>query len=158
MKLHQLLTPDRIMLDIRADNREDVIYQLTNVLEQIGAVQDHRPIMEMVLKRELQMGTGIGYGVAIPHTDPGPFPEPVGAFGRIRKGIDFHAPDGKPAQLIFLLLTPDKTPALHIRLLARICRLLKSKQLREQLLQAADAEQAAAAIAEAETDFPELNP
>ncbi len=158
MKLYQLLSPDRIMLDIPATDCESVIDCLVTVLEKSGAIDNHELVKKMVLDRECQVGTGIGYGIAIPHADPGPFAEPIVAFGRITQGVDFHAPDGGEARLIFLLLTPDKTPALHVRLLARICRLTKSETLREQLLEVKDAEQASAIIAAAEVDYPELNP
>lgn len=158
MKLYQLLSADRIKLNLTATTREDVIDQLATVLTGSTDLPHHEMVKEMVLKREEQVGTGIGYGVAIPHADPGPFPQPLVAFGRLTAGVDFHAPDGGKAQLIFLLLTPEKTPALHVRLLARICRLLKSDNLRLNLLSAEQPEQAVTAIKEAEADYPELNP
>ncbi len=156
MKLFQLLNPDRIKLDIQAKDREGVIEELVNLLAEAGDLQDHEAVSKMVIDREMEVGTGIGYGVAIPHTEPGPFHEPLAALGRLTRGIDFQAPDSEPARLIFLLLTPESAPALHVRLLARICRLLKSEELRRRLLSAENPRAAAEAIAEAEADFPEL--
>ena len=158
MKLYNLLTPDNIALDVHAGDRKDAIECLVDILAKSGKLSDFNQVKAAVLRREEEVGTGIGYGVAIPHSDPGPYPEPLAAFCRLKTGIDFHAIDAKPARLIFLLLTPEKTPALHVRLLARICRLLKSLELRNALLNAKDANQAANILAEAESDFPELTP
>lgn len=158
MKLHELLKPEHITLDFKARNREEVIDELIELLVKSSAIDDPVKVKRMVIEREHEVGTGIGYGVAIPHSEPGPFPQPRAAFMRLKKGVDFYAPDGETARLIFLLLTPDRTPALHVRLLARICRLLKSQSLRERLLEAASVEDAYKAIYEAEADYPELIP
>ena len=158
MKLHQLLKPDLIKLDLNSDDRTGIIGELVDLLAHAGYLKDAESVRRMVVNRESEVGTGIGYGVAIPHCDPGPFPQPMLAFGRLSNGIDFQAPDNKPVRLIFLLLTSDKTPALHVRLLARICRLLKSRELRQKLLEAPDSEAAAGAIAAQEADYPELTP
>ncbi len=158
MKLSQLLPPERIQLDIHAKDREDVISQMVGILTKAGVIDDNEKVTRMVIEREHQVGTGIGYQVAIPHAEPGPFPEPLIVLGRLSKGIDFQAPDGVPVKLVFLLLTPDDTPALHVRLLARICRLTRSENTRERLLSAADSEEAARLVVEAEADYPELTP
>ncbi len=158
MKLHELLIPDHISLDFAARDCESIINHLVDLLADTNSIDNRDLAKKLVLERERQVGTGIGYGVAIPHTEPGPFPSPQVAFGRLVSGINFQAPDGSKARLVFLLLTPASTPALHVRLLARICRLLKSEGLRKRLLEAPNPQTAAAVIAEAETDFPELTP
>lgn len=158
MKLQQLIPPERICLDIDAKTFEDVIDTLVGILKNTGGVDDFEAVRKSVIDRERQVGTGIGFGVAIPHAEPGPFPEPLAAFGRLVKPVDFHAPDGSKAQLVFLLLTPDETPALHVRLLARICRLTRSENLRRELHKAVSPEEAAKIIADFESDFPELTP
>lgn len=158
MKLSQLLPPDRIKLDIKARDREDVITQLVEILTKAGVIDDKEKVTRMVIERENQVGTGIGYQVAIPHSEPGPYSYPLAALGRLSEGIDFQAPDGTPVKLVFLLLTPDETPALHVRLLARICRLTRAGKLRSRLLSATSAEEASRFIVETEADYPELTP
>jgi len=158
MKLQELIPPARIRLDIQANTPEEVIKILVDALAETHAIDDPEAVKRSVLKREKQVGTGIGYGVAIPHTEPGSFPQPLVVFGRLAKPIDFHAPDRKKARLVFLLLTPDRTPALHVRLLARICRLTRSRVLRNRLLEVSSPEEAADTIAELEADYPELTP
>jgi len=146
MKLQHLITADRIRLDVKVETAEMAIEYMVSVLAESNSIQDASDITEKVLKREHQVGTGIGYGVAIPHADPGPYGEPQIVMARTEQPIDFHAPDGTMAQLIFLLLTPDETPALHVRLLARICRLTKSETVRKQLLNAKNSKDAAKKI------------
>ena len=135
-----------------------MIETLVDLLFNSGAITDREKVIESVIDREKQVGTGVGFGVAIPHAEPGLFSEPLAAFGRLVKPVDFHAPDGKKVNLVFLLLTPEKTPALHVRLLARICRLTRSQYLRNRLLRVATPKEAAKIIAEMETDYPELIP
>jgi len=156
MKLQHLITADRIRLDVKVETAEKAIEYLVSVLAESNSIQDAKDITEKVLRRENQVGTGIGYGVAIPHADPGPYNEPQVVMARADQPIDFHSPDGTKARLIFLLLTPDETPALHVRLLARICRLTKSESVRIKLLNAESSEVAANIICESERDFPEL--
>ena len=158
MKLQQLIPAERIRLDITAKSAEDVIKALVKMLVENGDLEDGKSVEKMIIERERQVGTGIGYGVAIPHSEPGPFKKPLAAFMRLSKPVDFCAPDNQKVRLVFLLLTPDETPALHVRLLARICRLTRSQKLRDLLLEASTPEDVARNIAELETDYPELTP
>jgi len=158
MKLYELIPPDHIKLNIEAGKPTKVIEELVDVLTDAGALSDRELVLQNVLDREAQVGTGIGYGVAIPHAEPGPYQRPIVAVGRLIKPVNFHAPDGVKATLVFLLLTPEETPALHVRLLARICRLTRSKALRDRLAAAKTPEEAAAVIESTEMDYPELTP
>jgi len=158
MKLYQLLTSERIRLGIAAKSRDEVIVQLVNLLASETIITDPETVTAQLLERERQVGTGVGFGVAIPHADPGPYSEPALAFARLTEKLNFNAPDGGGADLVFLLLTPDKTPALHVRLLARMCRLIRSAGLRNMLLTAETPEEVIAGICAVEADFPELNP
>jgi PTS system nitrogen regulatory IIA component len=64
----------------------------------------------------------------------------VAAFGRSRRGVEFESMDGAPAHLFFLLLAPENSASAHLKALARISRLLKSRAFREELLEASSAE------------------
>lgn len=158
MKLYELLHPERIALDMHANSREEVVQKLVNLLPPSACVPSVAAVINMVLKREKEVGTGVGYGVAIPHADPGPFPEPVVAFARLATPINFNAPDKVPARFIFLLLTPERRASLHVRMMARICRLSRSYALREKLETVTEPEEVVRLLAFTEADFPELNP
>ena len=103
MKLHELLLADRIALDFSASKREAVIEKLVNMLAKSNAIDDEEKVKQLVIEREHEVGTGIGYGVAIPHTEPGAFSSPLLSFCRLAQGVNFHSPDGGVARLIFLL-------------------------------------------------------
>ena len=94
-----------------------------------------------LLEREKLGSTGIQDGVAIPHGKFKTLPYMVVLFGRSMKGIDFQAFDNKPTHLFFVLLAPEEATSEHLKLLARLSRLLKKQSLREALLQAKDAEE-----------------
>jgi mannitol/fructose-specific phosphotransferase system IIA component (Ntr-type) len=89
-----------------------------------------------VLEREATMATGIGEGVAIPHARIDGLQAPVVAAALSADGIDFDAPDGEPARLIFLLLTPRDDDGAQLEILADIARTFHNDQLREKAVRA----------------------
>jgi len=156
MKISEIIQPSTIKLDITVTARREIISELVGLLHLTGNVTDPAAVVQMVWKRECEVGTGIGFGVAIPHSDPANYDRPHLAFGRLKEAADFTAPDSIPVRLVFLLLSPDDQPALHIRFLARLCRLLKSSALRDRLFAAISPGEAYSAIAAAEAEYPDL--
>lgn len=124
---------------LAARDKEGALRELVERLVADGVVADGEKALAVVLERERLGSTGIGEGIAMPH---GKLPElnsVVAAFGRSRAGIPFESLDGEPAQILFLLLSPETSPSLHLKALARVSRLLKSRQFRQELLDAKDA-------------------
>jgi PTS system nitrogen regulatory IIA component len=74
-------------------------------------------------------------------------------FGLSRKGVDFESLDGAPTRLFFLLVTPENSTGLHLKLLARISRILKNEPFKERLLQATSREQIYGVIKEEDEEF-----
>lgn len=97
------------------------------------AIIDTRAAFEAVLMRERLAGTGIGEGVAIPHAPVLGVTRPLGAFARLETPQDFDALDGRPADLVFMLLTPPDRGGDHLKALARVSRLLRRAEMREKL-------------------------
>ncbi|MCD6101096.1 MAG: PTS sugar transporter subunit IIA, partial [Candidatus Marinimicrobia bacterium] len=96
-----------------------------------------------VMEREKLMSTGVGRGVAIPH---GKYPytdEVLVCVGVSRKGVDFDAVDGQPVYIFVLLLTPEKQPSKHLKLLSKFSRILNTVQAREEILEAQSPEEIA---------------
>lgn len=89
-------------------------------------------ITDPVLERESLMSTGIGSGIAVPHARIEEITAPCLVVGKSRDGIDFNAPDGAPARLVFMILTPAREQESQIQILAEISRLFKSRPLREE--------------------------
>ncbi len=136
-----LLEGDLIIEDLRATNKEGVIRELTELLARRGKVKDVDDLVRVVLDRESQGSTGIGDGIAIPHAKSRAVARTLVVFGRSRRGVDFQTLDGKPADLFFLLVSPEDQPGEHLKSLARISRILRNAELRERLRASRDSEE-----------------
>jgi fructose-specific phosphotransferase system IIA component len=134
LRIQDLLDRDLILMDLRAADKAGVIHELAGLLARNNRVQDPDALAQAVLDRESQGSTGIGEGIAIPHAKSQAIDDIVVAFGRSTSGVDFQSLDGKPAYLFFLLVTPEDRPGEHLKLLARISRIMRNAALREQLL------------------------
>jgi len=139
LKLIDLLPEKVIAPDLRADNKTDVLKEMIGLLYQAGKIDDQEKVLDVLLDRERLGSTGVGYGVAIPHGKYNSIDNLIAAFGRSKKGIDFDAVDHKPVHIFFLFLAPENAANLHLRVLARSCRLLKRDTFRESLMHAENA-------------------
>lgn len=139
MLLTELLSPDRIVLPLPAGDRHSVIAALTERLaERSGARQDL--ILAAVLERESVLSTGIGFGVAIPHARSAAVQELTMVAGVCPSAVAFDAIDGEPVRLVFLIVGPESSAGLHVRILSRIARLVRRDSVRRQLLEATTAD------------------
>jgi PTS system nitrogen regulatory IIA component len=107
-----------------------------------------------LLEREAKTGSGIGGGVAVPHAYLEELKTMIVAFVRIPDGLDFDATDGKPVNLAVALLGPRSAENLHLRLLARIAKLLSYKSFRNRLLEASGPAEIISIFREAESGIP----
>ena len=150
INISQLLSSDLIKLIDQVDSRELLCQELIELLQEAGNVDEGSAAFDAVMEREGYMSTGIGSGVAIPHTKTDAVDSLVAAFARVEDGVDFKAIDGKPVYLVFLLLTPENEAGLHVRALAKISRLLKNLDFKNRLLEMESAEEIVEAIREQE--------
>jgi nitrogen PTS system EIIA component len=97
---------------------------------------DAGEVLDALLAREQAGSTGVGAGVAVPHARLGGLDRMRGVFLRLETPVEFDAVDGAPVDLIFALFAPPDAGAEHLRALARVARLLRQKDLRQQLRQA----------------------
>ncbi len=117
-------------------NREGAIAELVaKAALKTGVPADF--IAEKVIERENLMGTGIGFGIAVPHARMKEITSTVIVTGKSAAGIDFNAPDGKPAHIIFLVLTPYDDPEAQIKALSEISNIFLDESVREQSIRAA---------------------
>jgi PTS system nitrogen regulatory IIA component len=105
---------------------------MTETLATLAKV-DPRAAFDAALMRERLSGTGVGDGVAIPHAPVMGITRPVGAFARLDPPQDFDALDNRPADLVFLLLSPPERGADHLKALARVSRFLRHSEIRDKL-------------------------
>src|SRR5438034_11076970 len=141
MNLGDILSPAQIISEMQASNRWEAIDELINNLVQTGKIkpENRDQIAAVVKKRETSMGTGIGFGIGIPHASTDLIYEVVGAFGRSRKGVNFDALDNQPVTLVMLFLVPQGQFQKHLHTLAKIAKLLHKKEFRQALETAPDA-------------------
>lgn len=133
MTLADILNENTIAVDLKAEEKEEVLIEMVNLLEQGWETKDKEDILKAIKSREELMSTGIGHGVAIPHARSNSVDRVLAAFGKSEKGLNFNALDKKPVYLLFLLIAPEDASNAHIRILARVSRLLKHNYFRELL-------------------------
>lgn len=135
MKLASLLGADQIVLNMKAVDHWPAIEELVGHLVQAGLLPEAQraTTLEALKSREEQISTGIGSGVAIPHTFSDVMENVVAVFGRSMAGIDFEALDNAPVHYIILFIVPRKDYQLHLRTLAAIAKMFASCEIRRQL-------------------------
>jgi len=135
MKLAQLLDIDHILLDMKATEHWPAILELVDFLSEMGDIpkECREGIITALEAREAQVSTGIGSGVAIPHTFSDTMEEVVAVFGRSKGGIDFEALDNAPVHYIILFIVPRKDYHLHLRTLAAIAKMFTNCEVRRKL-------------------------
>ena len=138
MKITEILKPEFIISDLKSENKEEALEELSSFLEQKGAIKNKEKLKKALMDREKLGSTGIGENVAIPHAKCEDISQIITLFGRSTKGIHFESLDQKPVYFICLLLAPTHSTGRHLKALARIARLMKSKVLREEILKAQD--------------------
>jgi nitrogen PTS system EIIA component len=153
MKVLDYLPEEVIEADLKSDTKIGVLKELVQLLFNNHQVKDTNKALEVLLEREKLGSTGIGDGVAIPHAKYNDIKTLVAAFGRSREGVNFESLDNKPAHLFFLFLAPENSATLHLKILARISRLLKKTSFREALMQAEGGKEIFQAIADEEKDI-----
>lgn len=151
MLLSDFLSPERVQIPLRHTEKDALLRELVGlVVQSEGLEKEEEEIYRAVQSREEVLSTGIGDGVALPHAKSESVPGLVVAAGVSTQPVDFDALDGRPAQLFFLLLAPERAMGLHIKALSRISRLLRQESLRQRLIAASDANDFVRIIQEAE--------
>jgi fructose-specific phosphotransferase system IIA component len=154
MKFADFVSPEAIRADLVATDKEGVIRELVQALLDAGGVSadEAENIVNAILKREELGSTGIGRGVAVPHTKHRSVTQLVGTVAVSRQGVDFASLDGEAVQLIFLLVSPPDCPGDHLRALENISRQLRDETFCKFLKQAKNAEDIQQLLEEADNN------
>jgi len=152
MKILDALKKEAIRVDLRASDKQGVIRELAEPLAAIAGL-DASELATVLLEREQLGSTGIGGGIGIPHGKLKHLDSLLLGFGVSRKGVDFDSIDGKPTHIFFLLVTPENSTGLHLKVLARISKILKDELFKNRLLNAADPDAVYAIIQEYDEEF-----
>jgi mannitol/fructose-specific phosphotransferase system IIA component (Ntr-type) len=127
MKFSDFVVAPAIRAEIAADDKPGVIQELVSALAESGAIrqEDAPGIVAAIMKREELGSTGIGRGVAVPHTKHPSVDKLIGTVGVSHHGVDFDSLDGEKVHLMFLLISPPDRPGDHLRALENISRQLR---------------------------------
>ena len=136
MKICEVLQKKAILADLKARNKKGILEELVAPVAEIANVNQEE-LVKVLLEREHLGSTGIGGGIGIPH-------------GKMK---ELESLDGKPAHIFFLLITPENSTGLHLKLLARISRILKNEPFKDRLLGASDQNEILSIIKEEDEEF-----
>ena len=134
MKLTGYLEKDLIVQGLTPKGRSSLIAHLLKLVGEKYPVGDRKKILRDLMTREKQSTTGIGCGIAVPHTIVESLSKTILALASIPRGMDFHSVDNRPVNVVFLLLSPPGRVREHLKLLARISRICSSPMLVDQIV------------------------
>jgi len=136
----QLLQEPLIDLDLKARTRDAALAELTGLLKRVNPAADPQRVVEQLKRREQQMSTVVGRGVAIPHALCSEVAEPVILFGRSKDGIGFASSlFHRPVRLLFVILAPEQERARYLQILSALARLLRNRRVGASLLRVRNA-------------------
>jgi PTS system nitrogen regulatory IIA component len=138
MNIQDFLSPSDVAINVPVSNKPKLLFELASKAgARLRLPPDH--ILEELSKREELGSTGVGDGVAIPHARFPEIDKPFGMLFRLRQPIDFDALDGKPIDVVFLLLLPESAKGAQLSALACVARKLRKPAVTAALRKATDA-------------------
>ena len=154
MKFVDFISREAIRTNVEAEAKEEVIRRMATALQEAGKISEDQfeSVVEAILKREELGSTGIGLGVAVPHTKHPIVSELVGTVAVSADGVDFDSLDGEKVYLLFLLISPPDRPGDHLRALENISRQLRHDQFCSFLKQSKESEDVWQLLEEADND------
>jgi PTS system nitrogen regulatory IIA component len=136
MDITDFLTSDRVLLDVRSRDKGQLITEIARNFGRLVPALKPEIVETALLAREQLGSTGLGGGFALPHARVEGLDGYLGLFARLAKPVDFDAIDGKPVQLVFVLLIPTETTIPHVAALAAISRRFRDADLVARLRKA----------------------
>ncbi|UCV11622.1 PTS IIA-like nitrogen regulatory protein PtsN [Dechloromonas denitrificans] len=135
--LANILSATQVILDLEAGSKKRVFEQAGMLFEShLGLAR--AVVFESLFAREKLGSTGLGQGIAIPHGRIKGLKQAAGAFLRLATPVPFDSPDGRPVNLLFVLLVPEQATEQHLQILSELAQRFAEKPFREALLAASD--------------------
>ncbi|HEL0606438.1 TPA: PTS sugar transporter subunit IIA [Streptococcus equi subsp. zooepidemicus] len=136
MKIQDLLRKDIMILDLQAISKEAAIDEMITELVEHGIVHDFDVFKKSILAREEQTSTGLGDGIAMPHSKNVVVDQPAVLFAKSNKGVDYKSLDGQPTDLFFMIAAPQGANDTHLAALAELSQYLLKDGFADQLRKA----------------------
>lgn len=152
MKILEVMSKEAILDDLKSQNKKGILEELVVPLASSTGLNSEA-LVRVLMERERLGSTGIGGGIGIPHGKIKDLESLILGFGLSRNGINFESIDGEPTHIFFVLITPEDSTGLHLKLLARISRILKNDHFKERLLNAADRDELFEIIKQEDEEF-----
>ncbi len=134
----KLLPPANVLLDLPVSSKKRLFEQVGLLFENNHGIA-RSLVFESLFARERLGSTGLGQAVAIPHGRIKGLKDALGAFVRLAQPVPFDAPDGKPVNLLFVLLVPEQATEKHLQILSELAQMFSDRTLREAMTAAPDA-------------------
>ena len=157
MRLMDFINTSAILLDLKAASAREAVDEMVAALVKCKALPEdqHRKVIDAIMRREKKGTTGFGNGVAIPHAKHEGVKKVVGTVARSVAGVDFSALDGQPVHLFFLLLSNAEMPEEHLKAMEHIFRSIKNDNFRRFMGQAKTKEEVVDLLREADEELHE---
>lgn len=152
MKIQDLLRKDVMILDLKATSKEAAIDEMITSLVEHGVVTDFDAFKQGIMNREAQTSTGLGDGIAMPHSKNAAVKEATVLFAKSAAGVDYEALDGQPTYLFFMIAAPDGANDTHLAALAELSKYLLKDGFADQLRQVTSADEVITTFNAAEED------
>ena len=146
MSISEVLKPELMKFGMEATDKKQAILELAELMWKHGFIEDLQGLVDATMEREAEYSTGIGMGVGIPHAKSAVVKQPVVAFGKSNKGIEFDSFDGEPVYLVFLIAVPEKSDKEHLNILSTLSRALMHEEVRDALMRATTPEEVVSAF------------
>ncbi len=147
------LRKDLVLVNFAAKNKEEALQNLTQQLKDLEYLADESGLLESLLEREAIKSTGVGHGIAVPHTNSEDLDDTIVCIALVPEGIEYNSLDNKPVHVIFLLVGPETNRNLHLQLLAKISRIVTQTNCLAQLRGATDVNQVYQTLISAEEEL-----
>lgn len=138
MRFSDLLTPARVSTTFRVSSKDEALEALGALLVQDSELRDAASVVQVLRDREGLASTGVGDEVAIPHGRLPNLTQIIAAIAIAPEGVEFDSIDRRPVRIFVAVLAPDRAPGDHLRVLARVSRLLRDARVRAELIGASD--------------------
>ena len=146
MKIQDVLNKNVMLFDLQATDKEGVINEMVQSLVDNGVVTDFETFKTGIMNREAQTSTGLGDGIAMPHSKNEAVKEATVLFARSNKGVDYASLDGQPTDLFFMIAAPEGANDTHLAALAELSKYLMKPGFADKLRQVSTPEQVIAAF------------
>jgi fructose-specific phosphotransferase system IIA component len=153
IRIQDLIQKNGIVIDLQGADKFEVINSMARFLCLVNGLENVDEVARKITEREMEMSTGIGYGIAIPHARLEGIDRLYMVAARSVEGLEFDSLDEQVVNLIFMMVSPANTSAEHTQVLSTLSQIMAYEEIRRQLLQADTPEMFVEIIVSAENKY-----